>query len=174
MAVRKIKYYKRKFSDNDFFKSDSSSNKNFEQSHLSSINRKLILLPFKIGNINFVANSKFVEIVIPNREKYTNKDFPKWISGLIAYEGSILPIVDLQQLGNFQNNSENFCTIIFNDGDFRFGIEVDFVRFPFALNTSSKIDGSLHGSLKIQQRDYYFLNIEMIFELIRELEFEQY
>ncbi|HOQ48370.1 MAG TPA: hypothetical protein PLV01_00920 [Candidatus Kapabacteria bacterium] len=172
MAVRKIKYYKRRFTDNDFFKSDLSANKYFEQSHLSSLNRKVSLLPFKIGNINFVANSKFVEIVIPSREKYTNQNFPKWISGLIAYEETILPVVDLPQLGNFRSSGEPFCTIIFSDGAFRFGIEADFVRFPFAHNAFSSIDASLFSTLKIQQRDYYFLNIEMIFELIRELEFE--
>jgi len=172
MAVRKIKYYKRRFTDNDFFKSEPSTNQYFEESPITILNKKITLLPFKIGNINFVANSKFIEIVIPNREKYTNQNFPKWISGLIAYEGTILPIVDLKQLGDFQANSETFCTIIFNNGTFRFGIEVDFVRFPFAHNTFSAIDSSLYGKINIQQRDYYFLNSEMIFELIKELEFE--
>lgn len=172
MAVRKIKYYKTRFTNNDFFKSELSTNQYFEESHLTRLNKKITLLPFKIGNINFVTNSKFIEIVIPNREKYTNQNFPKWISGLIAYEGTILPIVDLKQLGDFQANSEPFCTLIFNNGTFRFGIEVDFVRFPFAHNTFSAIDSSLYSNIKIQQRDYYLLNSEMIFELIKELEFE--
>ncbi len=172
MAVRKIKYYKRRFTDNDFFKYKLSSNHIIEETHLTNLNTKVSLLPFKIGNINFVANSKFIEIAIPNREKYTNQNFPKWISGLIAYEGTILPIVDLKQLGDFQASTQPFCTLIFNDGTSRFGIEVDFVRFPLDHNTFSATDSSLYSKIKIQQRDYYFLNIEMIFELMNELEFE--
>ena len=67
MAVRKIKYYKRRFTDNDFFKSEPSTNQYFEESPITILNKKITLLPFKIGNINFVANSKFIEIELKNK-----------------------------------------------------------------------------------------------------------
>ena len=176
MFARKIKYNKKPYSDFNISAIDGNLKSNkLHNPHLfieKDKTRAISALPVKSGNAFFLIDIEYIEIILPKREKFHNDVFPQFITGVIAYENTLLPCVNPSQLCRFNSSDESNCFVIISNENFRFALECDFVRFPVKQRITHKQDELLFHKTKCYEKDYYFLNVEILLDLVKELENE--
>lgn len=176
MAIRKVKYSKSLYSNFDFGRlALNLSHTEPKKPHLFLERDKAHIvsaLPFKSGNTYFFIDVDFIEMIIPKREKFYNDNYPEIITGVIAYENTIIPCISPSKLCCSPHSDEGNCFIVASNDNFRFALECDFVRFPVKCRLNQKQDDLLLHKTKYNNKDYYFLNVEILLDLLKELEIE--
>lgn len=90
--------------------------------------REIKILVFKLGNEFYATDIMEVERILGYEEPTTLPDSPSFLDGVINYENSVLPIINL--VDKFKLNIENSSDkkiIVVKRNDGKFGILVDSV-----------------------------------------------
>lgn len=169
MAVKKIKYSKNLYTALDFLALNAFSNKVPSTDHKAFDTIKIkSYLPFKCGSVNYLIDTAYVEEILPKRDMIEKNYFPNWIKGLIAYNNSIIPVININQIMHFQVESDSNCFIVINAGGDYFALDADFVRFPIKTNAKNINADVLLNKMEIENKEYFYLNALEISALIQE------
>lgn len=136
--------------------------------------KELKVLVFSINDELYATDIMEVERILGYEETTKLPDSPEFVTGVINYEGSILPIVSLAKKFHFNENDNklNSKIIVAKQGDSKIGIIVDLVSEVRDINENS-IEKSpeivagiskryIKGLIKLDQKIVIFLNLATI------------
>lgn len=132
------------------------------------------LLIFDLGGERYATNILDVERILGNENTTEMPDVPSFVEGVINYENSILPIINLSKKFNLLNshNDEKSKIVVVKREEKKFGVLVDNVYevtdidkglFEEAPPITSKISKKyIKGLVKMNEKIIILLNIESI------------
>lgn len=113
-------------------------------------NREIKVLIFKINNQYYAIDIKEVERILGYEVPINLPDSPKFIEGIINYEGNVLPVMSIAKKFNIpeNNNRKNTKIIVIKEHQNKIGVIVDVV---------------------LEVKDIYLKDIEKIPEIVSEV-----
>lgn len=133
--------------------------------------KELKVLIFSIGNNYYAADIMEVERILEYEEPTKLPDAPKFLQGVINYEGNILPVISLSKKFTIENNGKisDVKIIIAKQNNFKTGIIVDLVSEVKDIKREN-IEGApelvgsiskryIKGLIKIDNKIIIFLNL---------------
>lgn len=113
-------------------------------------NREIKVLIFKINNQYYAIDIKEVERILGYEVPTNLPDSPKFIEGIINYEGNVLPVMSIAKKFNIpeNNNRKNTKIIVIKEHQNKIGVIVDVV---------------------LEVKDIYLKDIEKIPEIVSEV-----
>ena len=133
---------------------------------MSSI-KKIVV--FKIDNEDFAADIMQVERILGFTEPTKVPEAPAFIKGVINYEDTILPIVDLKKRLGLKDTiiKDDLKIIIVKHNERKIGLIVDVVSEVIDIEDSPEIvrgisNKYLAGMIKLQNRIVILMNTEKI------------
>lgn|SRR3712207_607245 len=137
-------------------------------------NREMKILIFSINDQYYATDIMEVERILGYEIPTNLPDSPKYIEGVINYQGNVLPIISIAKKFNINDikDKKDAKIIVVKEGDNKIGIIVDVVSEVFDVNiknieeppeiVSGISKRYIKGLIKLEKKIIIFLNLTKI------------